>query len=79
MEHVLADKAQGSLGALFDQIPQKAVLVDLDPAGSPNIAAAREVATSSVAVGSIVLVRPGQQVSLLLPSLSATCLRCKCR
>ena len=62
VEHVLTDKAQGSLATLFDQIPQQAALVELNESGSPNIADTRLIPTAQVEVGSNVLVRPGQQV-----------------
>ena len=64
VEHRLTDRAMGNLSALFDSIPQKAVLVQLDAGGSPNLLAAREVPARDVAVGALTLVRPGQQVSL---------------
>lgn len=65
LEHALTDRAEGNLKRLFDRVPDQAVLVDLDAQGAPQIAAARQVPAASVDVGSDMLVKPGEQVSLL--------------
>ena len=62
VEHVLTERARGNLRSLFDRIPDRAVVVQLDDQGSPAIAGAQEVPAAQVAVGSNMLVRPGQQV-----------------
>ena len=69
VEHVLTERARGNLRSLFDRIPDRAVVVQLDAQGSPAIAGAQEVPAAEVAVGSNMLVRPGQQVWTLRRTL----------
>ena len=70
VEHLLTDRAQGNLAALYDTIPKTAVLVD-PPAGGngngsgsagPDMGSARRVRAAEVAVGDCMLVKPGEQV-----------------
>lgn len=64
VEHLLTHAAQGNLSALYDSIPREAVLVDLAPDGSPAMASARRVPAAGVAVGELLLVKPGEAVPL---------------
>ena len=62
VEHMLTDKAQGSLKALFDSIPNHADVVDIGEDGQLDLSSTRHVPTSEVKVGETILVRPGCQV-----------------
>ncbi len=64
LEHKLTDQAQGNLQALFDATPEHAVLVELQPDGSPNMARLQSAKARDLAVGSNMLIRPGEQVQL---------------
>jgi len=62
VEHMLTDKAQGSLKALFDSIPNHADVVDMGEDGQIDLSSTRHIPTSDVKVGETILVRPGCQV-----------------
>ena len=62
LEHKLTDQAQGNLQALFDATPEHATLVQLKPDKSPDMAKLQNAKARDVAVGSNMLIRPGQQV-----------------
>lgn len=62
LEHKLTDQAQGNLQSLFDAAPEHATLVQLHPDGSPDMAQLQKAKAKGVAVGSNMLVRPGEQV-----------------
>jgi len=64
VEHVLTEKAQGSLKTLFDSIPDHADVVQLKEDGSPDLLTLNQVDCMDVRVGQVVLVRPGCQVPL---------------
>ncbi|KAL4459085.1 hypothetical protein ABPG75_013950 [Micractinium tetrahymenae] len=64
VEHLLTDKAQGNLAALYDSMPKAAVLVSLTAGGEPDLGSARRVLAAEVAVGDLMLVKPGEQVPL---------------
>lgn len=55
--------SQGNLAALYDSMPKAAVLVQLGPDGGPDLGSARRVLASEVAVGQLMLVKPGEQVN----------------
>lgn len=65
VEHLLTDRAQGNLAALYDAMPKEAVLVGMGPDGRPDLASARRVLAADVAVGDCMLVKPGEQVRRL--------------
>lgn len=67
LEHKLTHQAQGNLQSLFDAAPEHATLVQLHPDGSPDMTQLEKAKAKGVAVGSNMLVRPGEQV-LLLPT-----------
>lgn len=80
LEHRLTDQAQGNLQALFDATPEHATLVELKPDKSPDMAKLQSAKARDVAVGSHMLIRPGEQVSqpqslLSMPSTSASVCR----
>ncbi len=62
VEHVLTHRAQGDLRSLFNRVPDTAVLVDMKADGSPNLAETRRLPVQDVPVGSMMLIRPGEQV-----------------
>jgi cation transport ATPase len=64
VEHMLTDKAQGSLKALFDSIPNHADVVDIGEDGQIDLSSTRHVRTSDVKVGETILVKPGCQVCI---------------
>lgn len=64
VEHMLTDKARGSLKALFESVPDHADLIRLNSDGDPDMSSLRHVRASDVAVGEILLVKPGCQVPL---------------
>eukprot|EP00887_Chlorella_sp_A99_P006718 scaffold3.g6718.t1 len=64
LEHLLTHKAQGNLAALYEAVPSAATLVRLGPDGGPDMTSAARVLASEVAVGSLMLVKPGEQVPL---------------
>jgi heavy metal translocating P-type ATPase len=64
VEHLLTAKAQGNLQALYDAIPDHADIVQLDAVGAPLIESAQRVIATQVALGDIMLVKPGTQVPL---------------
>jgi len=64
VEHLLTAKATGNLQALYDAIPDHADVVELDAEGVPLIESAQRVKATQVALGDIMLVKPGTQVPL---------------
>lgn len=67
LEDKLTEKAAGSLDRLFASVPTTATAVALDPAsGAPLTASAQRVQARDVAPGQHVLVKPGEQVRLLV-------------
>lgn len=64
LEHKLTHQAQGNLQALFDATPEHAVLVELKPDGTPDMAHLHSAKARDVAVGRNMLIRPGEQVIL---------------
>lgn len=64
VEHLLTDKAQGNLQALYDAVPDTAALVDLDSQGAPLMGSLRHVSASEVGVDDCMWVKPGEQVPL---------------
>jgi len=63
VEHALTARARGGLGSLAAQVPAVATVVDAPPGGGePDLATARTLAAADVAVGQLMLVRPGEQV-----------------
>ena len=62
LENKLTDKAQGNLQSLFDATPEHAVLVKTNPDGSPDMAQLTDAKARDVAIGSLMLIRPGEQV-----------------
>lgn len=70
VEHQLTDRAQGSLETLFDSIPESATLVELDKAGEPDMDRQRQVKAADVRIGQTMLVKPGEQVGVVLHNLA---------
>ncbi|KAI8469228.1 MAG: hypothetical protein J3K34DRAFT_459478 [Monoraphidium minutum] len=65
LEAKLTEAAGGNLARLFDSVPSRATLVEVDgESGAPRAAGATEVAASSITLGQHVLVRPGEAVPL---------------
>ncbi|KAL3159617.1 putative cadmium/zinc-transporting ATPase hma1, chloroplastic [Trebouxia sp. C0009 RCD-2024] len=64
LEHKLTGEAQGNLQALFDATPEYATLVDLNSDSSPDMTRLHKAKAREVAVGSNMLIRPGEQVPL---------------
>jgi len=64
VEHMLTERAQGSLQALHDAVPDHAELVTLGDDGAPNLGSVRRVLAADVAVGDTVLVKPGRQIPI---------------
>ena len=64
VEHMLTEKAQGSLKTLFDSIPDHADVIELKEDGSPDLSTMRHAECADVRVGEVVLVKPGCQVPL---------------
>lgn len=64
VEHLLTEKAQGNLQALYDAVPDHADVVQLDAEGAPLIETAQRVLAKQVALEDIMLVKPGTQVPL---------------
>ncbi|KAK9826478.1 hypothetical protein WJX81_003446 [Elliptochloris bilobata] len=65
VEHALTARARGGLGDLAARVPDAATVLDAPTAGAePDLATARSVAAADVAVGQLMLVRPGEQVAL---------------
>ncbi|GMH39781.1 hypothetical protein BSKO_07679 [Bryopsis sp. KO-2023] len=66
--HVLEDKftkeAEYSLKGLLDSVPEQATLVKMTDRGSPDLAKVDPVKAEDVAIGSHVLILPGEQVPL---------------
>ena len=62
LENKLTDKAQGNLQSLYDATPAHAVLVEVKLDGSPDMAQLTNAKARDVAVGSLMLIRPGEQV-----------------
>ena len=62
VEHALTARARGGLGDLAARVPDAATVLDA-PAdgGEPDLATSRSVAAADVAVGQLMLVRPGEQ------------------
>lgn len=63
LEHKLTGEAQGNLQALFDATPEHATLVELNSDNSPDMTTLQNAKARDVAVGSNMLIRPGEQVS----------------
>eukprot|EP00884_Botryococcus_braunii_P016766 jgi/Botrbrau1/3773/Bobra.0183s0008.1 len=64
IEHKLTERAQGDLNSLFARMPEEVVLVDMDSDGLPKLAETRRVPVHDVPVGSLMLIRPGEQVGI---------------
>lgn len=64
VEHVLTAKAQGNLKVLYDAAPQNATIVNLNEDQSPDMASIHTVRAADVAVGSMMLIKPGESVPL---------------
>lgn len=62
VEHMLTDRAQGSLEALFDSIPDHADLLQMKDDGSPDLSSIRNLPVDKVDIGDVMLVKPGSQV-----------------
>lgn len=75
LEHKLTDKAQGNLQSLFDATPEHAVLAELQSDGSPDMAQLTKAKARDVAVGSHMLIRPGEQVLLCLLNALTICVQ----
>ena len=63
VEHLLTDKAQGNLASLLRKAPQTATILQASADGLPDFARKETVRASDVRIGSLMLVRPGEQVS----------------
>jgi len=64
VEHMLTEKAQGSLKTLFDSVPDRADVIQMTKEGEPDMTSLSTIQAGDVEVGQIVLVRPGCQVPL---------------
>ncbi|KAK9811372.1 hypothetical protein WJX72_002746 [[Myrmecia] bisecta] len=64
VEHELTHRAAGDLRSLFDSIPQHAVLVKLQADGAPDLSNTEQAKARDVAIGSLMLVKAGEQVAL---------------
>ena len=64
VEHMLTEKAQGSLKALFDSVPDHADVVIMNEQGAPDLSSIQHIPASYVEVGQIVFVKPGCQIPL---------------
>lgn len=62
VEHLLTDKAQGNLASLLEKAPQTATIVQATAEGQPDLGRTDTVRAENVRVGSLMLVRPGEQV-----------------
>lgn len=62
VEHLLTDRAQGNLASLLEKAPQTATLLQATADGQPDFARKQSVRAEDVSVGSLMLVRPGEQV-----------------
>ncbi len=63
VEHLLTDKAQGNLASLLQKAPQTATILQTAADGLPDFARKETVRASDVHIGSLMLVRPGEQAS----------------
>ena len=68
VEHLLTDKAQGNLASLLEKAPQTATLVQATAEGQPDLGRTDTVRAEDVHIGSLMLVRPGEQVGALSES-----------
>ena len=64
VEHLLTDRAQGNLASLLEKAPQTATVLQATSDGQPDFARKQSVRAEDVSVGSLMLVRPGEQVML---------------
>ena len=64
VEHLLTDRAQGNLASLLEKAPQTATVLETTADGQPDFARKQSVRASDVRVGSLMLIRPGEQVLL---------------
>lgn len=62
VEHLLTDRAQGNLASLLEKAPQTATVLQATADGQPDFARKQSVRAEDVSVGSLMLVRPGEQV-----------------
>jgi len=62
VEHLLTDKAQGNLASLLQKAPQTATILQATADGQPDFGRKKDVRAEDVHVGSLMLVRPGEQV-----------------
>ena len=62
VEHLLTDRAQGNLASLLEKAPQTAIVLQATSDGQPDFARKQSVRAEDVSVGSLMLVRPGEQV-----------------
>ena len=60
--HLLTDKAQGNLASLLEKAPQTATILQATAEGQPDFSQTDTVRAVDVHVGSLMLVRPGEQV-----------------
>lgn len=73
LEHKLTGEAQGNLQALFDATPEHATLVELNQDRAPDMTKLQKAKARDVAVGSNMLIRPGEQVSRTHPPPLSPC------
>lgn len=64
VEHMLTEKAQGSLRTLFDSVPDHADVITMNSNGDPDMTTLVHVEAKDVEIDQIVLVKPGCQVPL---------------
>lgn len=64
VEHMLTEKAQGSLKTLFDSVPDHADVIEMNNQGEPDMTSIVHIEAQDVAIGQVVLVKPGCQVPL---------------
>ena len=64
VEHMLTEKAQGSLKTLFDSVPDHADVIEMTSLGEPDMSSVVHIPAGDVEVGQTVLVKPGCQVPL---------------
>ena len=62
VEHLLIDKAQGNLASLLEKAPQTATILQATAEGQPDFSQTDTVRAEDVHIGSLMLVRPGEQV-----------------
>lgn len=62
LEHILTARAAGDLRALFKGIPESANVLDVDASGEPRMGTQHQELAARVAVGTTILVKPGETV-----------------